>query len=182
MHIIKHYLTITRHRHKVIHYCFKCGLYFQGLVHDLSKYGFTEFFNGAKFYEGVRSPHYNERMAKGFSESWMHHKGRNKHHFEYWNDYNLALKKYCSVDMPNRYLAESICDRIAASKNYNRKSFTPKFVLDYFLNSTDIGIMHPNTAKRMEYILRYYVENGEKKTFKYIKKYMRNKNTNIPMN
>ena len=182
MHIIKHFITITKHRHKVIHYCFRCGLYKQGLLHDLSKYGLTEFINGARYYEGVRSPHYNERKAKGYSEAWMHHKGRNKHHFEYWNDYDLKLGHYTSVDMPNRYLAESICDRIAASKNYNKKNFTPMFVLDYFLNSTDKSIMHPNTSKRMEFILRYYVKNGEKMTFKYIKKNMRNKKTNIDMN
>lgn len=27
----------------VLRYCFKCGLYKQGLLHDLSKYGITEF-------------------------------------------------------------------------------------------------------------------------------------------
>lgn len=182
MKAIKHFITITRHRHAVIRHCKKAGIFLQGLRHDLSKYEPSEFIAGAKYYQGDRSPNDMERKIYGYSAAWMHHKGRNKHHFEYWNDYDLKLGHYTSVDMPNRYLAESICDRIAASKNYNKKNFTPMFVLDYFLNSTDKSIMHPNTSKRMEFILRYYVKNGEKMTFKYIKKNMRNKKTNIDMN
>ena len=64
LHPIKHFITITKHRHLVMHYCFKCGLIKQGLAHDLSKYGFTEFWNGAKYYLGNKSPHYKERETK----------------------------------------------------------------------------------------------------------------------
>ena len=48
MHPIKHFITITRHRHMVIKYCFKMGIGFQGLFHDLSKYTPTEFLAGCK--------------------------------------------------------------------------------------------------------------------------------------
>ena len=37
-HPIKHFITITKHRHLVMKLCFKMGLYKQGLLHDLSKY------------------------------------------------------------------------------------------------------------------------------------------------
>ena len=73
----------------VMHNCFKCGLYWQGLVHDLSKYSWTEFSVGAKYYQGTRSPNDAERESKGYSSAWLHHKGRNKHHLEYWVDYSV---------------------------------------------------------------------------------------------
>ena len=84
--IIKHFITITKHRHLVMKLCFKMGIYKQGLLHDLSKYSFVEFFTSAKYYVGTYSPTISERKDKGYSDIWMHHKGRNKHHFEYWED------------------------------------------------------------------------------------------------
>ena len=86
MHIIKHFVTITRHRFKVCKYCFMAGLYRQGLTHDLSKYSPSEFIAGARFYQGNMSPQVKERVVLGYSAAWLHHKGRNKHHFEYWRD------------------------------------------------------------------------------------------------
>ncbi|MCR5741874.1 MAG: DUF5662 family protein [Gammaproteobacteria bacterium] len=173
-HPFKHFLTITRHRHKVMKYCFKCGLYAQGLLHDLSKYGHTEFSNGAKYYLGYKSPHYKEREDKGYSEAWMHHKGRNKHHIEYWTDLNLETHLYEPVKMPDRYLAECLCDRIAASENYNRGHFERKMVLEYFEREGRFLVMHPDTRKKLSELIHMYVEDP-KKTFKYIKKNMRNK-------
>ena len=79
----RHLKTINRHKRMVMHNCFKCGLYWQGLVHDLSKYSWTEFSVGAKYYQGTRSPNDAERESKGYSSAWLHHKGRNKHHLEY---------------------------------------------------------------------------------------------------
>ena len=103
MHFIKHFITITKHRHKVLVYCFRCGLYRQGLVHDLSKYSFTEFIPGAKYCTGSRSPIYFERQDKGYSLAWLHHKGRNKHHPEYWIDMNKDTRIYepiiCLIDI-----------------------------------------------------------------------------------
>ncbi len=175
MHPIKHFITITRHRHMVMRNCFRCGLYKQALLHDLSKYGFLEFWTGAKYYLGTKSPHHAERLDKGYSDAWMHHKGRNKHHVEYWIDVNLNTMQYEPVKMPDRYLAESICDRIAASKNYNRGNFKREMVLDYFNKESSHLPIHPETRKKMEEILSFYVLNGDKKTFKYIKKNLRNK-------
>ena len=122
IHPIKHFLTITKHRHLVMHYCFKCGLYMQGLAHDLSKYGFTEFFRGAKYYLGVKSPHHNERLQKGYSEAWMHHKGRNKHHVEYWVDVNLETHKYECVITNPPYLNSSYMPDVL--KTYIQKHYS----------------------------------------------------------
>ena len=75
-----HFKTITMHRILVMQGCFKMGLYWQGLTHDLSKYSPTEFKTGVQYYQGDKSPNAAEREAKGYSESWLHHKGRNRHH------------------------------------------------------------------------------------------------------
>ena len=86
MYIWKHFKTITKHKLLVMRYCFRIGLYKQGLLHDLSKYSWPEFRVGCRYYQGNRSPNNAEREAPGVSTSWMHHKGRNKHHYEYWVD------------------------------------------------------------------------------------------------
>ena len=89
MKALEHFKTITHHRHLVMGYCFKLGLYKQGFLHDLSKYAPVEFLVGCRYYQGDRSPNNAEREATGVSMAWLHHKGRNKHHFEYWIDYSL---------------------------------------------------------------------------------------------
>lgn len=169
--ILGHFITITRHRHMVMRYCFKAGLYKQGLLHDLSKYSLSEFIPSVKYYaNGKYSPNANERNAKGYSSAWLHHKGRNKHHCEYWFDYNKELGIYAPVPMPKRYIAESICDRIAASKNYNRKNYKPIMALEYFINEQNRLVIHEETKKEMQMLLEMYVKYGQKYLFKYLKK------------
>ena len=171
MKLISHFITITRHRHLVMKYCFKCGLYKQGLLHDLSKYSPTEFFNGGRYYaNGVRSPIPNEREAKGYSDAWLHHKGRNRHHSEYWIDMNTKTGLYESVPMPKRYLAESVLDRIAASYNYNRKSYKRSMPLEYFYRTKDRTPMHRQTFWEMEMLLKMYEQEGERHLFRFIRK------------
>ena len=91
MHPWLHFKTITRHKLLVMHYCFRAGMYKQGLLHDLSKYAPVEFLVGCKYYQGDRSPNNAEREDTGISKSWLHHKGRNKHHFEYWVDMHREM-------------------------------------------------------------------------------------------
>jgi hypothetical protein len=172
-HPIKHFITITNHRHKVIAHCAKAGILWQGLRHDLSKYSPIEFIPGAKYYQGTRSPNEKERELFGYSLAWMHHKGRNKHHFEYWNDLNTATKRYEPVPMPLRYIAEMFCDRVAACKIYRGKEYTNSSALEYFLRGNARAKMHEATADTLEEWLRMLAEKGEKETFKYIKNVLR---------
>lgn len=166
---ISHFRTITRHRHEVIKNCFKAGIGFQGLRHDLSKYTPEEFIPGAKYYVGTRSPNEIERTEHGYSRAWLHHKGRNKHHFEYWADYNMKERKVLPVEMPKRYVAEMFCDRVAASKIYNKEKYTDSFPLEYFLRGKDRRSIHPKTSEDIEFLLRMLSEKGEDETFRYIK-------------
>ena len=128
MNIWKHFKTITHHKILVAKGCFKVGLYKQGLLHDMSKYSPTEFWVGAKYYQGTRSPNNAEREDIGYSSAWLHHKGRNKHHYEYWIDYSMQALPggMAPVPMPDKYIAEMIMDRIAASKVYMGGEYTDK--------------------------------------------------------
>lgn len=166
MHAIKHFITITKHRHKVMRHCFKVGLIWQGLTHDLSKYSFSEFWRGAKYYQGNRSPQARERELFGYSSAWLHHKGRNKHHFEYWVD-------GAPVQMPPKYLAEMICDRVAACKIYLKDKYTNSSALEYFEKRTDKSAMHPQTAESLRYYLNLLAEQGEEVMFKELKQYVK---------
>ena len=167
---IGHFKTITRHRHAVIRHCARAGILWQGLRHDLSKYSPCEFLAGARYYVGTRSPNELEREEHGYSSAWLHHKGRNKHHFEYWTDYNPKARKVEPVKMPLRYVIEMVCDRIAASKIYQGKNYTDEHPLSYFRRGNARKKMHPDTADLLEGWLVMLSEKGEKETFAYIKK------------
>ncbi len=164
-----HFKTITKHRRQVIKNCFRAGIGLQGLRHDLSKFSPVEFINGAKYFDGSRSPNELERIDKGFSEAWMHHKGRNKHHFEYWNDYNPIEKKNMPVKMPLKYVVEMFCDRVAASKIYMGGKYNDSYPLEYFERGRDNRIIHPETSELLEKLLKMLRDEGEDKTFDYIK-------------
>jgi hypothetical protein len=169
MHIIKHFQTITKHRHQVRKICFKIGIPWQGLTHDLSKYSFKEFFVGAKYYLGNRSPNVMEREKYGYSSAWLHHKGRNKHHFEYWYDIGPS-KKYEPVKMPLKYVKEMFADRVAACKIYRGKNYQDSNALDYLLEKEYPEVFHPETYQLLKSWLTKLKDEGEKKTFKFIKK------------
>ena len=165
----QHLKTITKHRWLFLKGCFRVGLYRQGLTHDLSKYSPTEFWIGAKYYQGTRSPNAAEREDKGFSEAWMHHKGRNRHHYEYWSDLNKATGRYECVEMPRRYLVEMVMDRRAACITYQGKAYTDASAFEYFDKSRERSLMHPNTRRQLQYILEMLRDRGEKETFRYLR-------------
>ena len=149
--------------------CFRVGLYWRGLTHDLSKYSPTEFLSGAKYYQGTRSPNTAEREDKGYSEAWIHHKGRNRHHYEYWTDLSLTTKQYESLHMPRKYLVEMVMDRRAACMTYQGKNYTDGAALEYFRKSLEKNRMHPATRQELDYLLEMLRDKGEKETFRYIK-------------
>lgn len=149
--------------------CFRVGLYWQGLVHDMSKYMPSEFLVGCKYYQGNRSPNNAERECKGYSSAWLHHKGRNKHHYEYWIDYDLKTPGLAGMKMPKKYVIEMFMDRIAASKNYLKKDYTDASPLAYYLNGLDHQVIHDDTRRLLEELLNMLAEKGEEITFSYIK-------------
>ena len=172
MNPLAHFKTITKHRHLVCKYCFRLGLYRQGLLHDLSKYSPAEFWRGAKYYQGTRSPNDAERKETGVTLAWLHHKGRNKHHLEYWIDYNVdrsASPSMMGYKMPVKYVAEMFCDRIAACKVYMKDEYTDSAAYNYFMKSKYRLLIHPETSDEIEKMLVMLKKYGEEYAFSYVK-------------
>ena len=177
MYFWKHLRTVMKHRKLVRKGCFAVGLYRQGLTHDLSKYSPTEFRSGLKYYQGYRSPNSKERELFGYSMAWMHHKGRNRHHFEYWTDINVKTRRYEPVHMPRKYLVEMVMDRIAACKTYHGKDYRDGDALEYLecsLEAQESSMMHPQTKRELIFLLTMLRDQGEKETFRFIREVVLN--------
>ena len=144
--IIGHFCTVTKHRWVVFKLCTKVGEPWRGLVHDLSKYSPTEFWEGVKYFNGKHSPITDAKKDKGYSQAWLHHKGRNKHHYEYWYDEGISGKMPI---IPYKYVVEMICDNLAAGMTYMGKNWTADYQYKYwlrrmqksFINQTINGIV-----------------------------------------
>lgn len=169
----RHLHTVNHHRKLVMQYCFKVGLYRQGILHDMSKYTPSEFLVGCRYYQGTRSPNNAEREATGYSTAWLHHKGRNKHHYEYWIDYSIDSREgIIGLRMPIRYVVEMFMDRIAASKTYLKEKYTDDDPLKYYESGAEkLGKMiHKDTAALLRKLLTMLSEQGEERTFDYIRR------------
>ena len=158
---IKHFHVVNKHRWYVFMFSIKAGIPWRGFIHDLSKYSPTEFFESVKYFDGHRSPIHYAKMDKGYSKAWLHHKGKNKHHFEYWEDIG-RYGRYGSI-MPYKYAVESICDKLGAGKAYN-KDFNYSQPLEYW-NKVDKNSptkIHPVIENFTDIILNELSENGIK--------------------
>ena len=162
-----HLHTVNRHRFLVMKMCFSCGMYRQGLMHDLSKYSPIEFIPSVRYYQGNRSPISKEKEVIGYSKCWLHHKGRNRHHWEYWVDRENGKTSLICLPMPFEYVLESVLDKISASKTYNGDKYTDAEPYEFFLRSKEYRTMNQKTAAEIEHLLLYLKENGEKKALRY---------------
>ena len=171
MNVKGHLRTINHHKYLVTRMCFQVGLYKQGILHDLSKYHPMEFIPGAVFYQGNRSPIAREKEANGISYGWLHHKGRNPHHFEYWIDYIMADRnaRLTGMKMPKKYVAEMVIDRICASKNYQKEKYTDASALKYYIRTRPSMIIHPESDYLARYLMTMLARKGERFFLKYMK-------------
>ena len=168
-----HFRTITTHKKLVRDGCFRVGLYRQGIMHDWTKYTPTEFLVGCKYYQGYRSPNNAERADKGYPLAWLHHKGRNKHHMEYWIDYDVSdtSEHGCmtGMRMPVRYVVEMFIDRVSASKTYQKEKYTDSSALTYYRQGKGHYMMHEDTEALLAFLLTMLAKKGERATFWYVK-------------
>jgi hypothetical protein len=130
------------------------GLYWQGIIHDLSKYGLAEFWGSAKYFQGNSTPVAAEKDALGYSVSWLHHKGRNPHHWEYWTDFRNG--PVYAIPIPEKYLKEMFCDMLGASKAYNKGTFNKKKPLDYFLRESPKWLIDERSKASLQEMLEKY--------------------------
>ena len=165
----QHFKTITHHKWLVLKGCFRVGLYWQGITHDLSKYTPAEFCVGVRYWTGKRSPNAGEREELGYSTAWMHHKGRNRHHYEYWTDISRETGRYESCPMPRRFLVEMVMDRRAACMTYQGDAYTDASPWAYYARSRERSWMHPQVKQELEHLLLMLRDQGEEETFRYIR-------------
>lgn len=163
-----HLDTVSMHRKLVRQHCFACGLYKQGLMHDLSKYSLAELVPSIRYFQGYRSPYVYEKSLKGYSLGWLHHKGRNLHHWEYW--YDMINGKWTPIEMPYEYVIEMMCDRIAACQTYQKEKYTQRSALEYFESRPDKNYMHENTRELLRTLLTLVADLGEEQAFAIIRK------------
>lgn len=170
MNSVKHFKTITAHKLLVMKYCFRVGLYKQGLLHDLSKYKWVEFSAGVKYFRGNVSPNGIQKQVEGYSKAWLHHKGRNKHHLEYWIDYGNKIEDgMVGMKMPTKYVVEMFMDRIAASKNYQKENYKNDNPLKYYERGKNYSIIHPESRALLEKLVHMLADKGEEEVFRFIK-------------
>lgn len=161
----KHFILITRHRHRVIKNAAHMGIFWHSLKHDLTKYGWKEFMTSSKYYVGDHSPVYEERLHNNyFSSVCQHHTKRNGHHWEYWADFfggHILAKR-----MPWKYAVEYVCDVLSASYTYNPKEFKPDSAYKYFEGKKDHYFINKGTVEFVSWCLKTYAESGWKNLHK----------------
>lgn len=141
---LAHFKTICIHKFWVAYYCFKCGLYWQGITHDLSKFSWTEFWESVRYYQGISSPINACKVDNGYSQAWQHHKGRNPHHYEYWTDnYDIGTT---TIPMPYKYAVELLCDYLGAARAYMKENFSFENEYNWWQVKKRVAKMHPQTG------------------------------------
>ena len=146
MRYLKHLKVITLHKYYVGVECFKRGLYWQGIIHDLSKYSPVEFFTSARYFQGFKTPIGAEKAERGYSIAWLHHKGHNPHHWEYWIDWVNGKQLLCPI--PDKYILEMVCDFIGASRAYGTND-----PYGYYQANKKSILMESKSKKKFEKLL-----------------------------
>jgi len=159
--IIGHTKTIVKHRWIVFKLACKAGIPWRGFVHDLSKFSPTEFWEGVKYFVGTHSPITEAKKYKGYSDAWLHHRGRNKHHLEYWVDYDINT---IAPVIPYKYIVEKVCDDLSAGIVYNGKNWTPDVEYNYYMKQREVVLINPKIDNFLTDVYFQVKENGIDKT------------------
>ena len=166
-----HLMTVCRHKKHVMYACFRMHLYAQGITHDLSKFSPAEFSAGVRYFDGHKSPNAVDRMVNGYSSAWLHHKGRNKHHIEYWLDFSGKEEdRIVCFKMPMRYVAEMVADRYAASKAYRGKDYLQSDPWDYHMKTRNRMIIDRDTRAVLDNALAIMRDNGNEAAFAFMRR------------
>lgn len=168
-----HIGTVIKHKRNVRRACFKMGLIYQGLFHDMSKFSPVEFIPSVRYYSGTFSPNATDRVLTGVSTSWLHHKGKNKHHFEYWTDYTSKEPYIVGCRMPLKYVAEMVADRYAACVAYNGENYSQKDAWTYYERGASHLVIDEDTRAVLEAALIKMRDEGEDAAFAFMKEILK---------
>ena len=153
---------LVRHKWFVLQECWKRGLYWQGVVHDMSKFLPSEFPQYARFFYGKdskqesRASRYQNinHAHRYFQRAWQRHLMRNGHHWQNWisiQDVGLTV----ILEMPQRYVVEMVCDWIGAGRaqGYYVPKEPMREVGNWYHKNKDKTVLHPETRKAVVKIL-----------------------------
>lgn len=138
---------ILQHKWYVLLECWKEGLYWQGILHDMSKFSLTEFLAYAKRFHHEQETS-SEQVAQdetAFQYAWLHHQHHNKHHWNYWVVNQVRQE---AVPMPQKYLVEMVCDWKAMARK-GKISHT-----EHYRNHAQNLILHPETRRQLDSIMK----------------------------
>lgn len=142
-----HWKTIRTHRKWVKYYCRLAGIRWRGWKHDLSKYSPTEFLESARYWTGTSSPINEAKKQQGYSRAWLHHRGRNSHHWAYWADnFSEGMIIY---PMPRDDFVEMVCDFLAAGRAYSGEYFTYSSERAWWLKDREHGNSGMNPKNKL---------------------------------
>lgn len=168
----RHFKTVSTHKWEVFKECKACGLFWQGLTHDLSKFGIVEFASSARYFQGNRSPIEAEKEAIGYSKAWLHHKGHNKHHWEYWTDF-AEDGTIIANKIPVKYVIEMVCDWIGAGKAYSKEKWTQAEPLNYYIKVRKGRHFHTDTEVLLMVMLGIINDEGLEAFHKYARQMLK---------
>ena len=152
--ICLHLFRVLKHKYYVFIYCCKLGIPWQGITHDLSKFSWIEFSEAIKFYDPTKSPIAVAKEKQGYSMAWIHHKGHNPHHYEYWTDNFDGKSKPTYHKIPYKYLMEMMADWFAAGRTYVGKSFTVQDEVTWWKWKRESIAIHPATLEWIELFMK----------------------------
>lgn len=97
-------------------------MYWQGIIHDWFKFSPTAIKGAVKYWNDRKNSLAYEKELNGYSETFLHHRERNPHHYEYW--IHSLDEGGIPAQMPRKYVLELACDFLAAYRTYGGD---PKF-------------------------------------------------------
>lgn len=161
---------VIKHKWYVAIECFKMGLIWQGIIHDMSKFLPNEFVPYARFFHGKKKKQIRDKTGyykptdtgdTDFDFAWFLHQKRNPHHWQYWicPDDNKNIKVF---EIPHKYVKEMVCDWIGAGKaqGYFSPSNDPLLETRKWWEANNKKMLfHLNTRKKIEQML--YILNNK---------------------
>jgi len=148
---LKYLSYVLRHKYFVFIECCKVGLFWRGLVHDLSKFrpsewfSYTEFFYGEYGWKRGSDQRPPQEIDDAFDFAWLFHQHRNPHHWQFWirkgDDGTIRV-----FPMPDKYRKEMLCDWKGAGKAITGSNDSK----NWYLANKDRMVLHEETRKWIE--------------------------------
>jgi len=155
---------VLPHRWYVLLECWRRGLIWRGLTHDLTKFlggewlPYVEHFYGAKARKWRDETGYYKPTDTGdpaFDLAWLRHQHRNDHHWQWWILTEDESGRPVALPMSEAARVEMLCDWIGASRAQGHGGMGgPSGVRAWYAKHGAKMILHSDTRAWVENRLR----------------------------